>query len=129
MVIDLDQPYLVTGGGSMGLPFSSTSISTGTLIVRPSEVVSVRQVRMTRRSLVKVFFVAAATPSPTPTTPPTTLLPTVPTAVPTALPTAGPGELGLVIRASRPAVVQPVNRTTGATMAKRQDAKRVFTVE
>ena len=60
------------------------------------------------------------------TTAPTALLATAPTAVPTALPTAGPGALGLVTRASVPAVVQPVSNTSGAMRTQKQERIRFF---
>lgn len=72
--------------------------------MRPSLVVSVRQVRTTRGSLVNGFFAPDTTPSPTPTTPPTMLPPTTPTPVPTLWPIAGPTWLGFV--ADLPSVVE-----------------------
>ena len=84
----------------MGRPSLSTSISTGTWMVRPSEVVSVRQVRTTRRSLSKDLFAWETKPWPTPATAPATLPTTAPVAPPTAVPMAGPGWRGLTMRPS-----------------------------
>lgn len=100
-----------------GRPYSSTSISNGTRIVRPSAVVSVCHVRITRRSESKADPVAATNPSPAPTTAPVALPTTAPAATPTPVPIAGPGCLWFTLRPSRFVVHPPAANATATITA------------
>lgn len=109
---------------AIGRPYSSTSISTGTRIVRPSAVVSVRQLRTTRRSPLNAEALAPAKPSPAPTTAPAALPATAPAAVPTAVPMAGPGWRVFTTRPSR-FVAQPPAAKAAVESVKTK-AREVF---
>src|SRR5580765_1233997 len=101
------------GTALTGRPWASTSMSSGTWIVRPSVVVSVCQRRTVRLVVSNGAATPTATPSPTPTTAPTAFPVTTPTPVPTALPTTGPGCLLLVKPGS---VEQPAANITAAAV-------------
>lgn len=96
-------------------------MSTGTWMTRPSEVVSCRHWRTTRRVLLKGTRAAAVVPSATPTTAPTALPPTAPTVAPTACPTAGPGCLGSVMPGRLGSEAQPTSQQANAVLPTSRD--------